>query len=198
MRLIVATNNKSKLKEIKKILNGCGLKIISLADLEKRFRIIENGKTFIENAFKKTLPVSKVYENDYVVGEDSGLEVEYLRGAPGIYSKRYAGPSGNQEKNNQKLLKALSGVNFRQRGAKFICCLVLAKAGKAIKVFQGELTGKISLKPKGSNGFGYDPVMYLPAYKKTVAELPLAKKNLISHRTKAFRKLKRVLKGRGI
>ncbi|MDD3296981.1 MAG: RdgB/HAM1 family non-canonical purine NTP pyrophosphatase [Candidatus Omnitrophica bacterium] len=195
MRLIVATNNKSKLKEIKKILKGCGLKIISLADLEKRFRIVENGKTFRENALKKTLPVSRVYKDDYVVGEDSGLEVKHLGWAPGVYSKRYAGKNGDQDANNRKLLKALQGVPLKKRNAQFKCVLVLAMAGRVIKVYQGMLKGKIFLEPCGDSGFGYDPVFYLPEYKKTVAQLPLSIKNGISHRAKAFKKLKNYRRG---
>ncbi len=193
MRLIIATKNNSKLKEIKKILNGIKLPIISLTDLDRIFRINENGKTFRENALKKAMPVSRVYRDDYVLGEDSGLMVDYLKGQPGVYSKRYAGPEGDQERNNRKILKALYRVSFKNRDAQFVCYLVLAKAGKPIKAFTGELRGKISAKPKGSSGFGYDPVMYLPEYNKTVAELPLSQKNIISHRAKAFRKLKRYI-----
>lgn len=196
--MIVATKNNHKLKEIKKILKGIKLPIISLVDLDRTFRIVENGKTFRENALKKAIPVSKIYKQDYLLGEDSGIMVDHLKGGPGVYSKRYAGPDGNQEKNNQKILKTLSGVSFKNRGASFICCLALAKAGKAIKVFKGSLEGKISLKPKGINGFGYDPVMYLPAYRKTVAELSLVQKNLISHRAQAFRQLKKYLASKNI
>ncbi len=194
MRLIIATNNKFKLKEIRHILKGLNFKIVSLADLKKKFRIVENGKTFTENAIKKTLPVSCIFKDDYVLGEDSGLVVDYLGGLPGVYSKRYAGKSGDQNKNNSKLLKALVGVTASKRKAYFCCDLALARDGKLIRVFQGKLNGLIYGKTKGTNGFGYDPVFYLPSYGKTVAQLPIGLKNKISHRAKAFGKLKNYLK----
>ena len=196
MRLIIATQNKSKLKEIRQILKGLNLRIVSLADLKKKVRIVENGKTFLANARKKAIPISRVYSDDYILGEDSGLEVDYLKGAPGIYSKRYAGKSGNQKKNNQKLLKNLQEVPVRKRGANFHCCLVLAKSGRVLKVFEGRLKGRVASQERGSNGFGYDPVLYLSGYKKTEAQLPLSVKNRISHRAKAFGKLKKYLTSR--
>lgn len=194
MRLIVATRNNSKLKEIRKILKAVSLPIVSLADLDKKFRIVENGKTFQENAAKKAIPVSRVYKDDFILGEDSGIEVDYLDGGPGIYSKRYAGKSGNPLKNNRKLLKAMEGVSPKRRGANFHCCLVLARAGKVVKVFDGKLKGRVNKEQIGSNGFGYDPVLYLSKHKKTVAQLPLSVKNRISHRAQAFGKLKEYLK----
>lgn len=190
MKLIIATQNDSKLKEIQYILKGLGMTIVSLNSLERKFNIKENGKTFFENALKKTLPVSKIYKEDLVVGEDSGLEVEYLRGAPGVYSKRYSGKNWTYKKNNQKILKELFSVEHKKRKASFHCCLVLAKDGRLIKKIDGRLNGYISQEPKGANGFGYDPIFYLPEYKKTIAELPLSVKNKLSHRAQAFSKLK--------
>ena len=194
MRLIVATQNNSKLKEIQHILSGVRMKIVSLNDLDRKFNIKENGKTFFENAVKKTLPVSKVYKDDLVVGEDSGLEVKYLDDAPGIYSKRYSGKNWTYEKNNQKILKELEGVARKKRNASFHCCLVLLRAGRLIKRIDGRLIGYISNEPKGTQGFGYDPIFYLPKYKKTIAQLPSLVKNKISHRAIAFCKLKTYLK----
>lgn len=190
MRLIVATRNKSKLREIRKILKDIDLPIVCLVQLDKKFRIVENGKTFQANAAKKALPVSKVYPQDYVLGEDSGLEVDYLGGGPGIYSKRYSGKNATYLSNNRKLLKALEDVPLVKRGANFHCCLVVALAGKAIKVFDGRLKGRISQESLGKHGFGYDPVLYLPKHKKTVAQLGSQIKNKISHRAQAFNKLK--------
>jgi XTP/dITP diphosphohydrolase len=194
MRLIIATRNKGKLREIKDILKELNSEIVSLADLKKKFRIVENGLTFFENASKKALTVSKVYTGDYILGEDSGLEVVYLDGAPGVYSKRYAGKSATDIKNNTKLLRALKGVSGKKRSAQYRCCLVLAKSGKVIEVFQGKLKGLISTNSKGKGGFGYDPVFYLPSHEKTVAQLPFGEKNKISHRAKSFKKLKRFFK----
>jgi len=194
MRLIVATKNKDKFKEIKGILKGLRVEVVSLNELKKKFHIIENGKTFQENAFKKALPVSRHYKDNYVLGEDSGLEVNYLNGAPGIYAKRYSGKNATYKSNNRKLLKNLKGVPVKRRGAAFRCCLVLAYNGRLVKVFEGRLQGRISDIARGENGFGYDPIFYLNHYRKTVAQLPLSRKNKISHRAKAFRKLQRYLK----
>jgi XTP/dITP diphosphohydrolase len=193
MRLIVATRNSSKLKEIRQILKGIKMPIVSLVDLDKKFRLIENGKTFQANAYKKALPVSKVYKSDYVLGEDSGIEVDCLKGAPGIYSKRYSGPRATYLTNNRKLLKALEDVSQNKRRACFRCCLALAWSGRKVRIFEGRLKGVIAKQAKGKNGFGYDPVMYLPKYKKTVAQLSLKEKNKISHRAQAFNKLKQYL-----
>ncbi|MFH1504846.1 MAG: RdgB/HAM1 family non-canonical purine NTP pyrophosphatase [Candidatus Omnitrophota bacterium] len=193
MRLIIATRNKGKLREIREILKGVGLPIVCLEELDKKFRIVENAKTFLGNAEKKALPVSKVYKDDYVLGEDSGLEVEYLNGKPGVYSKRYSGKTATYRSNNLKLLKKLERVPVSERKASFICCLVLAKGAKVIKAFEGRLKGGIAEEAKGKNGFGYDPVLYLPEYKKTAAQIPLSLKNKISHRAKAFGKLKKYL-----
>lgn len=193
MRLIIATRNKSKLREIRKILKGIELPIVCLADLDKKFRIVENGKTFRENAAKKAIPVSKVYQGDYVIGEDSGLEVDCLEGGPGIYSKRYSGKNSTYLSNNRKLLKALKNVPLNKRGACFHCCLVVARGAKIIKVFDGKLKGRIAEESLGRHGFGYDPVFYLVKYKKTVAQLPITVKNRISHRARAFGKLRKYL-----
>jgi len=193
MRLIIATQNQGKLREIKKILEGLSISIISLAQLNRKFRIKEDGETFLENALKKTLPVSRAYPNDYVVGEDSGLEVEYLNLRPGIFSKRYSGKGATDSKNNRKILQELEGVKGKKRAANFRCCLVLVKNSQLIRVFEGKLKGIINEEIKGENGFGYDPIFFLPRRKKTTAQLSLDEKNQISHRAKAFRKLKRYL-----
>ncbi len=191
MRLIVVTKNKDKLREIKAILEGIKMPVVSLADLNKNFRLVENGKSFLENALKKALPVSKAYHSDYIAAEDSGLEVDCLQGAPGIYSKRYSGKNSTYSRNNRKLLEVLEPVSGQKRKAAFRCCLVLLRGGELIKTFEGKLTGLISRQPRGKSGFGYDPVVYLPAYRKTVAELPAGLKNKISHRAKAFMKLRK-------
>lgn len=193
MRLIVATTNQGKLKEIKKILKGIKMPIISLADLDEKFKIKEDGTAFLENAIKKTIPVSLIYAQDLVVGEDSGLEVEALGGEPGVYSRRFCGKNSTDLKNNKKLLIALSGLSFKKRKAAYRCWLVLAKGNEIINIFDGKLSGNITFSLKGSNGFGYDPLFYLSRYKKTVAQLPLKKKNKISHRGIAFKKLRKYL-----
>lgn len=193
MRIIIATKNKSKVEEIKKILLGISFEILSLSDLSEKFTIVEDGKTFWENAQKKSLPISKVYKNDYVIGEDSGLEVDYLGGEPGIYSARYSGTDATDLKNNLKLLKLLEGISWEKRKARFICCLSLAIDGKEKARFKGELEGFINNKLEGTNGFGYDPLFYLSELNKTTAQLSADQKNQISHRAKAFFQLKSFL-----
>ncbi|MDD5583845.1 MAG: RdgB/HAM1 family non-canonical purine NTP pyrophosphatase [Candidatus Omnitrophica bacterium] len=196
MRLIIATSNKDKLKEIKSILRSVKFPIICLADLDKKFHIKENGKTFLENAVKKTEPVSRAFPDDLVVGEDSGLSVDYLKGKPGVYSKRYSGRRWTYEKNNLKILKDLEGVIWKKRKAHFSATLAVMKAGKLIKKIEGRLSGYISYESRGTGGFGYDPILYIPKYKKTVAQLPASIKNRISHRAHAFRRLKTYLNKR--
>jgi XTP/dITP diphosphohydrolase len=188
VRIIVATKNQDKVKEISKILKRCPYNVVSLSALRKKIYIREDGKTFEENAVKKALAVSKGYPKDYVLGEDSGLSVEYLNGLPGVHSKRYSGKNANTFKNNKKLLKALEGVPLSKRDAAYKCLLVLAKNKKVLKVFEGECRGRINNDFCGENGFGYDPVFYLPEFKKTAAEISVTAKNKISHRGKAFRK----------
>jgi len=193
MRLIVATKNKDKFKEIKDILKGLRLQILSLNDLNTNIKIKEDGNTFFENALKKAVAVSKIFKKDLVVADDSGLEVEFLGNKPGVFSKRYAGENASYYENNLKLLKELEGVERKKRKAVFKCVVVLVKNQKLIKKFEGQLKGFISEKMMGKKGFGYDPIFYLPRYKKTVAQIPLKEKNKISHRAKAFLALKKYL-----
>lgn len=193
MKLIIATSNQGKLKEIRRILEGINIPMVSLNELDKKFRIVENRKTFLDNAIKKALPVSAFYLDDYVVAEDSGLCVDYLNNSPGIYSKRYSGKNATDLKNNLKLLKELKAIPVKKRIAYYSCSLVLFKGGELIKSFEGKLKGIIDCKMAGENGFGYDPVFYLSKYNKTVAQLPIEIKNNISHRAKAFKKLMKYL-----
>ena len=184
-QLIIATGNKKKFREIKKILGRVSLRVRCLADFAKRPRIVEDGLTFFENARKKAEAASLFY-NSWALGEDSGLEVAVLGGRPGIFSSRFAGRQATDAKNIRKLLRELKGVPSSRRKARFLCCAVLARRGKAIKRFQGILSGYISARPKGSSGFGYDPVFYVPGLKKTLAEVPPRVKNKLSHRYKAI------------
>ncbi len=194
MRLIVATANLDKFREIKFLLKGLKIPLVSLKELRRHFCPQENSKTFLGNAIKKTIGVSRVYKNDLVVGEDSGLVVEYLGQKPGVYSRRYADKNSTYYENNLKLLRELEDVPFKKRRAYFICTLVLMRNGRLLKRIEGRLYGYIHTRAEGKNGFGYDPVFYLPAYKKTVAQLSFKEKNKISHRARAFLKLRQYLK----
>ncbi len=191
--LVVATANKKKFREIKSILEDLPFKIRCLLDFKKKPKIAEDGKTFYENAEKKAKLTSSFYEC-LALGEDSGLEVRALGGRPGIFSSRFAGKKSTDKRNIDKLLKELEGVSRAERGAKFISWIVLAYKGKVLGGFQGFLSGFIAFKPKGRYGFGYDPVFFLPQYKKTTAQLKPSFKNRISHRCKALKKVRAYLK----
>jgi XTP/dITP diphosphohydrolase len=154
--------------------------------------IVEDGETFFENALKKARAVSE-HTGQVVIADDSGLEVDFLGGRPGVHSSRYSGPDATDENNNEKLLRELAGVPEEKRGAAFKCVLVLYKPEGSFESFEGKMAGKITVTPAGTEGFGYDPVFYVTEYNKTVAELKPEVKNTISHRAEAFGKLKKSL-----
>jgi len=191
-KLVVATQNKKKLEEIKEILKNFDLKISSLADYSKPPRIIENGKTFKENAVKKALKIAK-FTGELTLGEDSGLCVRALDGAPGVHSARYSGRDKNDDKNNRKLLKALEGLTIKKRSAYYACAVALANKNGLIKVVEGRCRGRIAFIPQGSFGFGYDPLFIIPKYKKTFAQLGGAVKHKMSHRFLALVKTRKIL-----
>ena len=188
-KLIVASNNSNKIREIKEILKDIPVEILSLKEAGIDVDIEETGSTFLENAYLKAKGISELVGGAMVLADDSGLAVESLGGAPGIYSARFAGEHGNNKKNNEKLLELLEGKNWPERRASFICAMVLIdEDGKAIEV-EGKIDGIISEEEKGSNGFGYDPIFYLQEYGMTFAEMDSETKNKISHRAKALEKL---------
>ncbi len=184
--IVIATRNKGKLREFRSILSGVYDEILSLADFERIPEIRETGNSFRENAFIKAKMVCDFLNMD-ALGDDSGLVVDALGGAPGIYSARYAGELSSDDENNQKLLFELSGE--KNRNARFICCIVLALLSGKQMFFEGECAGQILTKKRGAGGFGYDPVFYISEYGKTMAELPTKVKNTISHRAVASGKL---------
>ena len=190
--MIIATGNKDKFKEIKSILKGLKAQLYSLADFNRAPKVIEDGSSFLENAAKKASVVSRFFKG-YAVADDSGLEVDFLGGRPGIYSARFAGKQADYSANNRKLLRMLKGVPFPKRKAKFVCCVCFAYKGRVLKHFYGYLRGYIIEKEKGRNGFGYDPLFYLPAHKKTLAQMPARLKNSLSHRHQAFVKFEKYL-----
>lgn len=188
-RLIVASNNENKVKEIKQILSKYNIEVKSLRDENIGIDIEENGNTFMENAYKKANGVYKIIKDCMVLADDSGLMVDCLDGAPGVYSARFAGEHGNSKKNNEKLLKLLSKKEDSSKTAKFVCAMVLIiNQNKVIKV-QGEVHGLIINQERGENGFGYDPLFYIPKYGMTFAEMNGDLKNSISHRANALKKL---------
>ncbi|HAJ57335.1 MAG TPA: non-canonical purine NTP pyrophosphatase [Candidatus Omnitrophica bacterium] len=189
LELLVATKNKKKLEEIKEILKGLDLKITSLADYQDMPEIVEDGETFAQNAVKKAATIA-LFTKKLVMGEDSGLEVGILRNRPGVYSARYSGPSATDKKNNLKLLRELKGVPASKRKARYQCAAALADGKRLIGVVTGNCSGVIGEKPRGSFGFGYDPLFVVEKYDKTFAELGPDIKHKMSHRYKALKKLR--------
>lgn len=192
MELVVATKNREKLTEIKEILKGLNLRILSLADYPKAPRIIENGKTFRENAIKKAVKIAR-FTGKLTLGEDSGLCVDILKGKPGVYSSRFAGKAKSDPQNNRKLLKILGKLPANRRKARYWCAVALADKEGLVGVKEGECRGFIGFQPKGHFGFGYDPLFVIPKYQKTFAQLGPCVKHRMSHRFRALRKTRSVL-----
>ncbi len=193
MKLVLATRNKGKVAEIKKILEDLPeVELLSLRDFPDLAPIEETGKTFQENAILKAKTVANS-TGCWALADDSGLVVEALNGAPGVYSARYAGKNATDTSNNQKLLKALEKVPWEKRRAAFVCVMALCSPKGKCYTCEGRFEGIISFEPKGNAGFGYDPVFYVPEYDKTVAELTPEIKNMISHRAQALKKIKPLL-----
>lgn len=193
LKLVVATQNKKKLEEIKEILKELKLNVISLADFQKAPRIIENGKTFQENAIKKAVKIAR-FTKQLTMGEDSGLCVDALGGKPGVYSARFSGRDKSDEKNNLKLLKMLTGLPASKRKAYYCCAVALADKNGVIGVVEGKCNGFIGFEQKGAFGFGYDPLFVIPKYAKTFAQLGAAIKHKMSHRYHALKEAKKILK----
>jgi XTP/dITP diphosphohydrolase len=191
-KLLLATTNQGKAKEIKSFLEELSLEIFTLQELNLNEAFQERGKTFSENARGKSLFHSEGWEG-LTLAEDSGLEIEHLKGAPGVISARFSGPQATDEKNNKKVLELMKGVTSDKRKATFVSCMILAQKGKIIKEIKESVKGLITLKKRGGYGFGYDPIFYYPHVGKTFAELSPEEKNRVSHRGRALMKLKEFL-----
>ena len=192
IQLVVATRNKKKLTEIKDILKGIKLDLLSLGDYKDVPRVLENGKSFQENAVKKAARLAR-WTGKLCLGEDSGLCVDALDGAPGIYSARFSGKDKSDLKNNLKLLKLLNGLPFAKRKAHYVCAVALADKEGLLGVVEGSCSGLIVPTPAGQAGFGYDPLFYIPEYKKTFAQLGEGIKHKMSHRYHALKKAGRII-----
>lgn len=186
MDLVLATRNSGKVKELREMLGGLPVRLFSLADWPQIPAIPETGSTFRENALLKAHAVARE-TGLTALADDSGLEVDYLGGAPGVFSARFAGEPADDLRNNQKLLDLLRGVPSDKRTARFRCVLAVVTPAKREYVTEGECRGVILEAPRGSGGFGYDPLFLVPEYGQTMAELPLEVKNRISHRGRALR-----------
>ena len=193
MELFLATRNEGKIREIRELLQGCKISLASLRDYPDAPGVVENGEAYRDNALKKARFFAK-WTGKLTLADDSGLEVDYLKGRPGVFSARYAGDGGDDRENNRRLLRELKGIPPQKRGAVFRCVMALVAPWGDEEVVEGECRGRIGLEERGKRGFGYDPIFVIPRYGKTVAELTIAEKNRLSHRGKALRKLKKILK----
>lgn len=189
-RVLVASSSRGKIAEFRELAgrSGRGLRVDPLPGFDQLPAFEESAGTFAENAAGKAQYYSRG-NSEWVLADDSGLVVPALGGEPGVRSSRYAGPEGDAANNIAKLLAALAGTTGAGRAARFVCVLALARAGRVIAVFSADVAGMILEAPRGTGGFGYDPVFYLEPAGKTFAELPPAEKNRVSHRGRAFEKL---------
>lgn len=196
-RIIFATGNEDKMKEIRMILADLNLEILSMKEAGIETDAEENGQTFEENAQIKARAVAELTD-DIVLADDSGLEIDYLNKEPGIYSARYMGENTSYTMKNQNLLDRLAGVAKEERTARFVCAIAAVLPNKETIVTRETIEGYIGYEPQGENGFGYDPIFYVEEYGCSTAALPPDKKNELSHRGKALRAMKEKLKTRGL
>lgn len=188
-RMIFATGNAGKMKEIRMILEGLGVPVVSMKEAGVKAEIDENGKSFEENAVIKAKTVMEL-TGETVLADDSGLEIDSLGGAPGVYSARYMGEDTSYDIKNSAILRQLDGVPWEKRTARFVCVIACAFPDGTVLTSRGVMEGVIGYERKGENGFGYDPIFYLPEYGCTSAELSPEQKNELSHRGKALRLMK--------
>lgn len=190
--LILATRNEDKITEIKSILSNTDINVLTLNEFPDAPDAVENGFTLEENAIKKAKIIAG-YTGIAALADDTGLEVDYLNGEPGVYSSRYSGDDASYFDNVNKLLKELKGVPWEKRSARFRCVLALYKNRNQVKIVEGICKGLICEEPRGDKGFGYDPVFFVPEYNCTFAEMETNLKNQVSHRAKAFSNFKYLL-----
>ncbi len=191
--LVFASRNRGKIREIRALLEGLPVSLLSLDDVPGAPEVVEDGDTFLQNALKKARTVAR-HAGCAALADDSGLTVQALGGAPGVHSARYAGEDADDGKNIDKLLREMKDVPEEGRSAAFRCVLVLCEPDGSWESFEGAWEGRIAREPDGDGGFGYDPVFYLPERGMTVARLSLEEKNRLSHRARAMGKLREALR----
>lgn len=198
-KIIFATGNAHKMIEIRMILEDLGMEILSQKEAGITADVVEDGKTFEENALIKATKIAEAaanmpkYKNAVVLADDSGLEIDYLNKEPGIYSARYMGEDTSYDIKNQNLIDRLDGVPDEKRTARFVCAIAAAFPDGSSEVVRGTMEGIIGYEIAGENGFGYDPIFYLPEYGCTSAQLVPEKKNELSHRGEGLRKMRKIL-----
>ncbi len=192
--LVLGTRNAKKKKEIEEILGDLGIELRDLSSWANVPEVVEDGKTFEDNARKKATEVAK-FVGEWTLGEDSGLVVPALKGRPGVFSARYAGKQGDDEANNERLIAELTPLPEDRRDAYYVCTAALADPqGEVHAVVEGRCNGRIVLERRGSGGFGYDPLFLIPEYHQTFGELSTAVKHALSHRARALSKLRPTLR----
>lgn len=191
-RLIFATGNKDKMREIREILADLPMEIVSMKEAGIDVEIVEDGNSFEANARIKAETICRA-TGELVLADDSGLEIDYLNKEPGIYSARYMGEDTSYHVKNANLIERLEGVPDEERTARFVCAVAAAFPDGAVKIVRETIEGRIGYEERGSNGFGYDPIFYVPEYGCSTAELTDEQKNAISHRGKALRAIKKEL-----
>lgn len=196
-RIVFATGNQNKMREIKMILADLGMEILSMKEAGIDVDVEENGTTFEENALIKAREIAKLFPGDIVLADDSGLEIDYLNKEPGIYSARYAGRDTSYDVKNQMLIDRLDGVPDEKRTARFVCAVAAVFPDGTEEVVRGTMEGRIGYEIAGANGFGYDPIFYLPEFGMTSAEISPEQKNEVSHRGKALRAMRSVMEQKG-
>ena len=194
-KIIFATGNEGKLQEVRMILKDLGLPVLSMKEAGVQADIVEDGTTFEENAKIKAVAVQKL-TGALVLADDSGLEIDYLNKEPGIYSARYMGEDTPYSVKNANLISRLAGMPDEQRTARFVCAIAAAFPDGEVLTTRGTIEGIIGYEERGENGFGYDPIFYLPEYKKSTAELSPEEKNALSHRGRALRQMEEELRKR--
>ena len=192
-KIVFATGNENKMVEIRMILADLGMPILSMKEAGIQVDVVEDGTTFEENALIKATEIAKHTENCIVLADDSGLEIDYLNKEPGIYSARYAGEHTSYDIKNNLLLERLAGVPDEKRTARFVCAVAAAFPDGTTEVVRGTIEGIIGHKIAGENGFGYDPIFYVPEYGCTTAEMDPEKKNELSHRGNALRAMRTIM-----
>ena len=190
MKIVIATGNAGKMKEIREILSDIPYEVVSMKEAGVTADIVEDGTTFEENAIIKAKTIAKL-TGEIAMADDSGLEVDYLDKAPGIYSARFLGEDTSYDIKNKYLIDRLEGVEGADRSARFVCAIACVWPDGREKVCRATIEGVLAKEPAGENGFGYDPIFYVPEYGKTTAELSMEEKNEISHRAKALMEMKK-------
>lgn len=194
-RIIFGTGNEGKMREIRSILSDMDVEVLSMKEAGIRVDVVEDGKTFEENAIIKAKAIGAVC-TDIVLADDSGLEIDYLNKEPGVYSARYMGEDTSYEIKNQNLLERMEGVPDEKRTARFVCAIAAAFPDGSVETVTASMEGYIGYEAKGENGFGYDPIFYLRQTGCSTAELSMEQKNETSHRGKALRMMKELLQER--